>query len=345
MREKDFSHDSSLKARVGVIVLNFNGVADTLKCLESLMQADTTGIDCTLLVVDNGSSTRDDLKIAAAFPEVTVIRNESNLGWSGGNNTGLKYFRARKKDYLLLLNNDTIVRPSILVDLVGGFERNTNYGVIGPIINFMEDVTTVMTDGVAFNNSQTIGEFFERISIAEDTGNVPPVCPVDIVNGCCLMVSAEALEAVGLIDDRFFLIHEESDFCLRILRKGFNCGVLAKTLVFHKGSASFKRESQTWQRYYDVRNLCLLVLKHGGRISTGRSKVSSFAHCLAYSLYLYAKDSASSDRARVQIVPIAIYDFLTGRFGMFESSRKRPFLGLITASLATAVRIRGILRW
>ncbi len=91
---------------------------------------------------------------------------------------------------------------------------------------------------------------------------MPTITDVDIVNGCCMMVRAEVLARVGLIDERFFLIHEESDFCLRARQAGFKCGVMAEALVWHKGSSSFKRSGKRWQRYYDARNLYLLLSKH-----------------------------------------------------------------------------------
>ena len=78
----------------------------------------------------------------------------------------------------------------------------------------------------------------------EVTTDPPTVVPVDIVNGCCMMVRADVFRRVGLIDDRFFLIHEEADFCLRVLRAGFRCGVLAEGLVWHKGSSTFKRSGK-----------------------------------------------------------------------------------------------------
>src|SRR5437764_748752 len=83
-----------------------------------------------------------------------------------------------------------------------------------------------------------------------------PAAPeVDIVNGCCMMVRAEVFARVGLVDERFFLVHEESDLCLRARRAGFRCGVFGEALVWHKGSSAFARTGKRLQRYYDTRNL------------------------------------------------------------------------------------------
>ena len=83
----------------------------------------------------------------------------------------------------------------------------------------------------------------------------PRVAEVDIVNGCCMMVSASVIRTIGMIDERFFLIHEESDFSCGAREAGFRCGILSEALVWHKGSSSFQRAGRQTQRYYDARNL------------------------------------------------------------------------------------------
>ena len=87
----------------------------------------------------------------------------------------------------------------------------------------------------------------------ERSAEPPTVTDVDIVNGCCMMVAAAVFRRIGLIDDRFFLIHEEADFCLRARKSGFRCGVIGEALVWHKGSQSFRRAGLRVQRYYDAR--------------------------------------------------------------------------------------------
>src|SRR5204863_3144494 len=120
----------------------------------------------------------------------------------------------------------------------------------------LEEPDTVMTDGCVFNAPGYEG-FFQRRPVPLAPGALPRVTEVDIVNGCCMMIAAPVFRRVGLVDERFFLIHEESDFCLRARRAGFRCGVLGEVLVWHKGSSSFKRTGRQTQRYYDARNLYL----------------------------------------------------------------------------------------
>ena len=121
----------------------------------------------------------------------------------------------------------------------------------------MEAPDTVMTDGAAFNRPGLSGSFFTRIPVDLETRPVAAVTEVEIVNGCCMMVSADVFRRIGLVDERFFLVHEEADLCLRARAAGFRSGVIGEALVWHKGSASFKRTGRRLQRYYDTRNLLL----------------------------------------------------------------------------------------
>src|SRR5262249_47365002 len=127
---------------------------------------------------------------------------------------------------------------------------------------------------------------------------------------------------IGLIDERFFLIHEESDFCLRARHAGFRCGVFGESLVWHKGSSSFKRSGKRWQRYYDARNLMLLLRKHTRTHNLGRSSWQSRIQYLKYVFYRYAieRDEGQLDAAHAVIEGLC--DALAGRFGPYVPRRR-----------------------
>ncbi len=142
----------------------------------------------------------------------------------------------------------------------------------------------------------------------------------DIVNGCCMMVRADVFARVGLIDDRFFLIHEEADFCLRVRRAGFACGVLAEPLVWHKGSTAFKRAGKRWQRYYDTRNLALLLRRH--RRASGRGLFSAYAAYLRYAYHRYCHEREAGQRDAADAVLEGLIDAAARRTGPYRA-RKR----------------------
>lgn len=293
---------------VWVVLVNYNGLADTRRCLRSL--AGLT-VPARVVVVDNASDPDPTPGLAAEFPRAALVRSDVNTGWSGGNNAGIRHALGRGADYVLLLNNDTTVHPELVGRLLAAFAAHPGYGVVGPVIRYMDEPDLVMTDGTAFGRGGA--GFFRRLPVPEAPADPPAVAEVDIVNGCALMARADVLRRVGPIDDRFFLIHEESDFCLRVRRAGWRCGVLAEGLVWHKGSSAFKRSGKRWQRYYDARNLGLLLSKH-----PARGGVMSYAAYLRYAYHRYCHEREDGHPDAADAVLEGVADFAGRRFGPYR---------------------------
>ncbi|MCI0699806.1 MAG: glycosyltransferase family 2 protein, partial [Planctomycetia bacterium] len=216
-------------------------------------------------------------------------------------------------------NNDTTVAPKLVLRLLAANAAHPRFGVIGPIIRFMDEPEQVMTDGVTFNPPGYPG-YFQRRPVPERFTDPPAVDETDIVNGCCMMIRADVFRRIGLIDDRFFLVHEEADFCLRAKRAGFTCGVLAEPLVWHKGSTSFKRAGKKWQRYYDTRNLARLLAKHHG--ANGRGLLATYAAYLRYAFHRYCHERTSSQLEAADAVLEGLIDAATRRFGAYQPRRR-----------------------
>ncbi len=305
--------------KVAIVLVNFHGTIDTLKCLDSIRAMDSEA--CLTIVVDNGSAPDPSGEFMEAHPWAKVIRREENGGWSGGNNTGIRHALERGAEWVVLLNNDTIVAADMMDRLLAAARHNPDHGILGPIICFMDDPDTVMTDGCRFNRPGFPG-FFERVPVPVRPSDPPRVTPVDIVNGCCMMISRQVFERVGLIDDRFFLLHEESDLCLRAREAGFECGILAEPLVWHKGSSTFKRTGSSLQRYYDARNLFLLLWKHRARRQGRRKALSSGFQYLKYVYYRFSIEREQGEEQAADAVLSGFCDALTGRFGPRRSPRR-----------------------
>lgn len=311
--------------KLSIVVLHYNGLEDTRKCLASLETV--AGAETQVLVVDNASAEDPSQVLKQEFPWSHVVRNPRNGGWAGGNNTGIRWSLARGAELIVLLNNDTLVAPAITRRLAEAAQAHPNFGIIGPVINYIDEPDKVMTDGVVFNSSTGPGFFHRKIVPVQSAGS-PPLTEVDIVNGCCMMVRAEVFRRIGLIDDRFFLIHEESDFCLRARRAGYRCGLIGETLVWHKGSSSFKRTGRAWQRYYDARNLYLLLRKHLPTHRRGRGPWRSRLEYLKYVYYRYALEREHGQPEAAKAVLEGFCDALAGHYGPL-SARSRPSLPLI----------------
>ncbi len=305
--------------RVAIVVVNYNGTDDTHKCLRSLRELDYPNVEVVL--VDNGSKPQVGTQFAAAYPWVRVIQNPVNGGWAGGNNVGVRDALARGAEYFVLLNNDTVVAPNLVTRLLAGM--SAGYGVVGPVVYWMDEPDVVMMDGCTFDADGS-ASFFDRPAIAP----APAITEVEIVYGCCLTTSAEVFRRVGLLDERFFLIHEESDFCLRARRAGFRCGVLPEPLVWHKGSSSFQREGKPLQRYFDARNLFLLMRKHVGSYRRPPARLRSWRKYLKHVYYFYCLSRDRGDDAAATAVLDGLHDALCGHFGPLKV-RSRPFVPLM----------------
>lgn len=297
---------------VCIVLVNYNGLKDTLKCLRSLEAVRDN--DVSTVLVDNDSREDPSATIAEQFPWCPVVRNSVNGGWAGGNNTGIRYALDRGADLVLLLNNDTIVAPDMVQTLRIAVQEFPAFGILGPVIYFMDEPAKVMTDGCLFNRSGYNG-FFQRKAVPLDPMAPIDVTEVDIVNGCAMLIRTDVFRHIGLIDERFFLIHEESDFCLRACKAGFRCGVLNRGLVWHKGSSTFNRTGKRLQRYYDARNLYLLLIKHARTHGVGRGMLTSLNQYAKYAYYRYVVEQENDCPESANAVLEGVWDALAGRFG------------------------------
>jgi GT2 family glycosyltransferase len=245
--------------RVIIIVLNWNGRDDTLSCLASLSELDYPSYD--LVVVDNGSGDDSVPAIRASFPQVTLVETGENLGYVGGNNLGLEYAQVAKPDYTLLLNNDTEVAPDFVHMLVDAAQAGPAIGIAGPTIYYYERPDVIWSAGGAVDwqrgstrmvglNERDVGQF----------GQMPRA--VDFLSGCAMLVKHTVLQHVGLLDERFFAYYEETEWCVRAKRAGFEIVHVPLAHIWHKISPE-ARAGSPMAHYYMTRNR-LLFLKATG---------------------------------------------------------------------------------
>jgi GT2 family glycosyltransferase len=295
--------------QVAIIVLNWNGLNDTLDCLESLDQLGYQGYK--VVVVDNGSVDGSVLIIRERFPAVTIIENGENLGYAGGNNVGLRYAMAQGADYALLLNNDTVVEPAFLRILVDAAEAEPALGIAGPTIYYHERPDVIWSAGGAIDwrrGSTWMVGLDERDE--GQFGQVPRT--VDFVTGCAMLVRRAALEQAGLLDERFFAYYEETEWCVRASRAGFKIVHVPLAHIWHKISPATQADSPL-VHYYMTRNR-LLFLKVTG------AGVRAWLHTL-FAEYLRTLMSWSlrpkwwGKRAQRRVMLQAIGDAWCGHWG------------------------------
>lgn len=245
--------DLSVKPKVAIVVLNWNGKQDTLECLESIGKLDYPNYQT--IVVDNGSTDDSVDAIRTQFQNVVVLQTGANLGYAGGNNVGIKRALESGAAYILILNNDTIVDPSLLSAFVGATKIAPGAGVYGAKIYFHNQPETLWFAGGRWHAAK-MG--FEHIGYGQKDGaEYAAYRECDYVTGCALFAGADVFRKVGLLDEDFFLTYEETDWCYRARGQGYLCLITPGAKLWHKVSVSFGGSGSPLQKYFMTRNKLL----------------------------------------------------------------------------------------
>jgi hypothetical protein len=247
--------------RVEIIVLNWNGRSDTLECLGSLMRVDYPNFK--VILVDNGSTDGSIEAIRREFPQVELINNGTNLGFAEGNNRGIARALKAGAEFILLLNNDTIVDPGILSAFHHATETMPG-GIYGAKIYFYDEKDTLWYAGGVWD-SQALS-FMKRGVGLVDNGQFDTIIETDWVVGCAMFIRSDVFRNVGLLEPKFFLNNEEIDFCSRARRRGFSCVFVPEAILWHKVSVSFGGPNSPMKEYFSARNR-LLWASRNARLS------------------------------------------------------------------------------
>ena len=241
--------------RVGVVVLNWNNLGDTLDCLASLEASEYPAM--SVILVDNYSAEDPSARVAGRFPRVHIARQRRNLGYSGGNNAGIELALEAGAHYVLLLNNDTIVARDMIERLVEIGERYLDAGFITPKI-LVHDSDRIYWDGGTIDWSRGDTPHDSSSLASVDDG----VRESAWSNGCSVLIRAETIREIGLMDDTFFLYYEDVDWSVRGSKAGWRHLVALDAICWHKVSRSFGEVLSPLSRYYSARNRYRLLAKH-----------------------------------------------------------------------------------
>ena len=246
--------------KVSVIIVNWNNFNDTAECLESLRKATYPNLD--VIVVDNASAGDDVRLLTQRFGDFAkLIANGRNSGFAGGCNIGIEEALVRGADYVALLNNDTLVAPDFLESLVSVAQGDKKVGVAGGKVYCHELPDLIWFAGGVIN--WRTGRTPIRGSGETDKGQFHEIVSVDWISGCFMFISRDALQAVGMLDERFFFGWEDVDFCVRTARKGFKVLLVPESRIWHKGWGVGKRERlMGLPVYYATRGQFLFMDKH-----------------------------------------------------------------------------------
>lgn len=262
--------------KVSIVVLNWNRKKDTLACLKSLEGLNTKGFRLQVIVVDNGS-TDNSVDVLEGYNasnfDYLLLKNQENLGFTGGINRGLKRALKEKANYVMMLNNDTEVDPRIIVELLNVAKKHPMAGIFSPKIYFgkghefhierykKKDLGSVIWFAggtMDWDNVVSVHNGVNEI----DQGQYNKTIEVENANGACMLIKIEVLNKIGLLDDDYYLYWEETDFCQRARIAGFKIFYTPKAKLWHNVSGSSTKGGGNLHYYFIVRNKLLFGFKY-----------------------------------------------------------------------------------
>lgn len=258
--------------KVFIVILNFNGWQNTIECLKSIQKlALPKDIIIEPLVVDNASSDDSVKKIKEEFPKLVMIENQLNLGFTGGCNEGARYALKNGADYVMLLNNDTIVHSNLIKNLLEQFDNDSVGGVV-PKIYFAkgyefhkdrykssEKGRVIWYAGGKMDWNNLVGK---NVGVDEvDHGQFDVRMETDLATGCCFLVRSDVLKNVGLFNDRYYLYYEDADLSERIKKAGFKIIYTPAAIVWHKNAES-SGVGSVLHDYYISRNRLMFGMNY-----------------------------------------------------------------------------------
>ena len=245
--------------KVAVVLLNWNGKADTLECLASLKRLAYPCVE--IFLVDNGSTDGSAREIRSLYPEVRLIENSDNQGFCEGCNTGILRAMEGKPDYLLMLNNDTVVNPELVGKLKAVVDSDERIAAANPVIDIYGNTGTPYFFGTKIDWAN--GDLCSLYDYDFVMSGKNRVLETDFATWCAMMVKTSVLKKVGGLDERFFAYYEDTDWSLRAKRLGLRTVLLPEVLVHHKNSASTGGRYSPAVYFYLFRNRLLFIKKHG----------------------------------------------------------------------------------
>lgn len=278
------------EGKVAVILLNWNGWEHTSKCINSLKSSETKNLE--IIVIDNASQP-NEVALLEELEGIHLIKNKENAGFAGGNNIGLAYAYKAGFSYFLLLNNDTTVEKGFLKPLLKAFEADV-VGAVQPKIYTMRDPEVIWNAGGKF-----VKRYAKSISIGhgqKDRGQYNESREVDWITGCALMLSREAYEQVGYLDEQFFIMSEDVDWSIRARKQGFKLIYVPESSIFHFEGATVKLKEKTREGtrsprriYFNRRNKLFVMRKHVRGFSYYTALLYQISACFIYLSFFLIK--------------------------------------------------------
>lgn len=290
--------------RVIIVLLNFNSAADTIECIESLEQA--TYPNFGMLIADNASTDDSAAVLRKRFPSIPLFVNAHNAGYTGGINFGIREARKENPDFVLVLNNDTVVEPGFLEPMVEAMEADPEAAACGGLIIAEHDRRTIWYAGGRLIPLRGLAVHLEKGKPAEsytETG----VRETSFITGCLVLYRTSALDTIGPEDERFFMYLDDIELSARISRAGFKMLYVPEAVIYHK---VLGEKENPMKLYYSVRNRLLLI----SEMNSGATRLIAKGYfltviCLKLITWYFSKPEF------VAAATAGLQDYFKGSFG------------------------------
>lgn len=304
-----------MKPLVYIILVNYNGFNDTIECVSSINKINYDNYK--IIIVDNNSTDESKKILLNKFDNcsnIIMIFQDNNIGFAGGNNIGINFALKNHADYVLLLNNDTIVTENFLTHMVTVAEKNQEIGCIGGKIYYYDSMKGQKIIWYAGGKINKFTGKTKHIGVDKiDNGTYSSVIETDYITGCLMLIKSEVIRSVGLMNEEYFLYYEETDWCARMKKKGYKLLVDQNAIIYHKVSRSMKTIKNSIKYYYD-RNSYYFIINNYGILN----KAFMFFYKRAYLFLKLIKAYIKKDNFKIDLVKKTYSSIKNREMGKFN---------------------------
>lgn len=295
-----------MNKKVSIIILNWNKWDDTIECLKSVYAMNYRNFE--IILIDNASADDSVERIKGVFPDVWLVENSTNLGFTGGNNQGIKLAMQAGADYVWLLNNDTVVEENSLTNLVNAAEKSDCIAMVSPIIYFHSDSSCVQFKGSKVDRDNLTIKYLKGESWDKDYTDGPDVC----LWGTALLIKSGVINKLGVLREDYFAYYEDTEYSLRMLANNYSNRMVTNAVIWHKNKinegAVFIRDA--YYHYYMIRNDFFMWSDQGNGY-----KKKAFEKLITRSLHSAAQYYRSDYKEHALVCIQALVDALLNKRG------------------------------
>lgn len=253
-----------MKSKFLIIIINYNNWKETIDCIKSLIKVGVN--NSNILLIENSSINDSFERLKNELTEINILNTNKNLGFTGANNLGILYAIERKYDYVILLNNDTIVENinSIHI-LINEMEMNPDVSIGTGRIFYFPDKDIIWYNGgkLVYWRGLAIHYDYGKTISSENLKNIPS--DINFISGCYMCIRLRDYEKLGLLNEKFFLYLDDVEYSARAVKNNLKMKYFPSSVIYHK--ANGEKNLTSGMVYYSIRNRRLLIKLHFGIIA------------------------------------------------------------------------------